>query len=357
MKLPPEAQEAFSSMKWMEVLNNINTKYNLNPKEIETLATETSMVLLGIISIGEYADILEKELDVEEEIKYNIFKEVDDNILKGLKDQLMDTFEKNASSPEDAGKIKISSSNILDPRFNNMPKDVQEVISKSNWKEDLYRISGKYKLSIIQMGSLEEVTVKVISDTIKPYQYESELASKIIISKEDMSNLVNDVNEQILIKIRNLLKKYWEENSVKNQVVSSKEEEIPLPPYADSSKEQVVSSKGGEIKKETPKVFEFSKQTENNINKIEVVRNIEIPKPIESAPKNIIFPIKKDDLKEIKKVEEPEKPVFETPVILKNIIAEKLKNPTVSNHTVSDYSAPKTTTNPAVSGDPYREQI
>ncbi len=52
LKLPKEAQEVFSSMKWLETLKNICEKYSLDENQIKTLGIETSLILLGIVHEG-----------------------------------------------------------------------------------------------------------------------------------------------------------------------------------------------------------------------------------------------------------------------------------------------------------------
>ena len=272
-KLPKEAQIVFSSMTWMETLKDIGVKYSLNNNQIETLGTETTLVLLGIIHIEEYQKILEKELGLEKEITEKIIIEIDENILKTIKDALSKTFEANAISLAEKETPVVEKVPEFDPRFMSMPKEVEEAIAKSNWKEKLYEIAGKYKLTVEQMGALEEMTVKVISNEVHPDKYEEELASKITIAKEDVSNLVKDINEGILKKIREN-----EKGSSEKEKVIMNEDEVPLPPYA-----------------------------------------------------------KKDVLKDA------------WPVKNINIIEEKLKAPTTSEHTVSDQSLPKI--------DPYREEF
>ena len=140
-KLPKEAQIVFSSMTWMETLKDIGVKYSLNNNQIETLGTETTLVLLGIIHIEEYQKILEKELGLEKEITEKIIIEIDENILKTIKSQLAETFESNAISLAEKAQD-------FDPRFMSMPKEVEEAIAKSGWKEKLYEIAGKYKLTV-----------------------------------------------------------------------------------------------------------------------------------------------------------------------------------------------------------------
>jgi len=284
-KLPKEAQVVFSSMTWMETLKSISAKYGLNNNQIEILGTETTLVLLGIISIDEYEEILKKELMLEEEVLGEMMSEIYENILKKIETQLYETFDLNTTALVEE---KTNNGVKLDEHFINLPKEVQEAIVKSGWKEKLYEMAQKYKINIEQMGILEEVTIKLMLNEIHPDQYESELASKITIPKEDISNLVKDVNEEILKKIRE------EEKKITNDELRiTNEDEIPLPPYA------------------------------------KTITNDELRITNEETGKTLIT----------NKKEEP-----------KNIIEEKLKNPTVSERIVSDHSIPKIS-------DPYREQF
>ena len=225
-KLPKEAQTAFSSMLWMETLKGIISKYNLNPKEAETLGTETTLALLGIISLEEYQNNLERELVVDEETKEKIIKEIDDTILKTIKEQLVVAFETNAEALLNESRNKPL---VFDPRFISMPQNVQEAIARSSWKEILFGIAQKYKLTVEQTGILEEITAKVMLNAIHPNNYEKEITSKITIQKEEIPLLVGEVNQEILLKIRELLKERWDiiKKDDKKEV-----DEIPLPPYS-----------------------------------------------------------------------------------------------------------------------------
>jgi hypothetical protein len=225
-KLPKEAQTVFSSMVWMETLKGIITKYNLNPKEAETLGTETTLALLGIINLEEYQNNLEKELVVEEETKQKIIIEIDDNILKPIKEQLINAFESNIEALSNENENKPL---FFDQRFIGMPQNVQDAIARSNWKEILFGIATKYKLTIEQIGFLEEITAKVMLNVIHPDNYEKEVTNKITIPKEEIPLLVGEVNQEILLKIRELLKERWD---IIKKDEKKEEDEIPLPPYS-----------------------------------------------------------------------------------------------------------------------------
>ena len=64
-KLTPKAQEVFASLSWLETLKKIAGRHNLNEDQIQILGTETTLVLLGIISRDEYEKILNEELKLE----------------------------------------------------------------------------------------------------------------------------------------------------------------------------------------------------------------------------------------------------------------------------------------------------
>src|SRR3989339_521303 len=156
-KLPPDAQEVFSSMKWLETLQTISLKYNLNQKQQETLSTETTLVLLGIIHLVEYEENLTIELG-------------------------------------------------LDKRFTELPKEIKDIIEKSNYKITLYNIAKRYNLNVVQMGDLEKNVTNLINGSINPNNFQDFIEKDIKLSPEVITKLINDLNEKIFLKIRESLK-------------------------------------------------------------------------------------------------------------------------------------------------------
>lgn len=314
-KLPKEAQEVFSSMVWLEKLTEINNKYHLNNEQIETLATETTLVLLGVISVGEFQLILEQELKLDSETLEKIKVDINENILKTIKVELNEAFISNALS---LAEEKYGGNKKLEDRFNSLPKEIQAIINESNYQITLYNIAKMYGLEVEQIGTLEEITTKVMLGIIHPDKLEQELSSKILIEKEFISSITKDVNEKILKPIIETLRKIWATNSQE----ISKDEKIPLPPYISSSKQQVVSGKGEKELPKQPEAVPVPTQPNSYV----------IPKPIEASSKEQV----------VRSKDGGEMP--------KNIIEEKLQGATVSVNTVSDHSAPKTQ-------DPYHEAI
>ncbi len=96
VKLPKEAQTVFANMKWMEDLKRISAKYNLNEEQIATLATETTLVLLGIIHLNEYEKIIVSEFKISKESTDKIIAEIYISILKAVQPHLIKAFDTNA---------------------------------------------------------------------------------------------------------------------------------------------------------------------------------------------------------------------------------------------------------------------
>lgn len=283
VKLPKESQEVINSFEWEKISEEIGKRYLLSENEINDLQREIFLVFSGIVEEDFLSLNIENRVGTSKNEAIKITEEINQKIL----DPMLEKIE--AQSDE-------FSPSASDLRFNSLPKEVQEAVAKSGWKEKLYEIAKKYKLNIEQMGILEDETVKTLVNITHPEQYEEKLSSKINISKEDIANLIKDVNESIFQKIR------------EGEKVITKEEEVPLPPYA------------GTIKND----------------ELKITNEKETPKAIEN-----VTPI----------ISKPEIPIDNSKNIMSSM-EEKLKNPTVSDHTISDHS--NSSIKPA---DPYRESF
>lgn len=309
-KLPADAQALFSSMSWMEKLKGMSAKYSLTPEQIEVLGTETTLVLLGIVHPDEYENTLRKEVKIPNDMLEKMLVEINDSIISTIRPQLSETYESNIESAvgEKYGNIQ-----NLDERFSKLPKQVQDAITESDYQTTLYNIGTEQKLSIAQMGDLEEVTNKVLLGIIHPDKYEGELTSKLGIPTEKITALVTSVNDKILKNIREILKSHSDVGSE----ISNIDDEVPLPPYAE--KKAVLEEAPKFVPAPLPKIEEKIYENAG----IEVIENV--------SPK--------DDMSQ-------------------SIIGSKLSSATISKPTVSDHSLPKITPEIATKvHDPYHEPI
>lgn len=131
-KLPENLQKFFADMKWINTLQGINTKYNLTPKQIETLATETTLVLLCIIDMSEYVKTIEDSIKLSTEQMNQLISEINDNIFKDIGYELEDTFIKNINDltkeNENKENTTITNSEIPLPPYGNVESSKEKVV-------------------------------------------------------------------------------------------------------------------------------------------------------------------------------------------------------------------------------------
>ncbi len=360
-KLPPSAQKVFSSMEWMDTLSEISKKYELSTEQTETLATETTLVMLGIVSTSEYEKTLEREIRMPAQSITKMIADIDTLVLRTIRPELDTAYENNA---DDLLEEKYGGTVKLDERFSKLPKEVQVAISESNYQPTLYAIAESHKLSISSMGALEEATTKVMLGIIHPDMYEKELQDKIKISKEEISKLVSEVNEKILKNIREILKSHWGQNNT----AKAEDDDVPIPPYAISTittqapfkKEtaaEVYKDSGIELVKDdkpsTPKIEEGAMSLKEDA----ILKSSGVGMTKEApifASENIVG----DTATEKKLLDGIENPVN----VATSIIGDKLSGVTKSTNTTTDYSLPKVSkpteqASPTKPHDPYHEEI
>jgi|SRR3989338_2868378 len=198
-KLPPEAQQMFSEMKWLEELKKLSIKYALNEEQSQTLGTETTLVLLGLIPILEYEQNLLNEIKISKELVQSMIADVKNTILKPVAPQITEAYSKN-TEPATSEEAEIESE--LSTRFEKLSPDIREAVIQANYYNVLYQIAQSYKLNVIQIGTLEEITTGIITGAVKADKFEEVLKGKLNLESQKVRNIVSDVNEKILKVIR-----------------------------------------------------------------------------------------------------------------------------------------------------------
>ncbi|OGI95518.1 hypothetical protein A2917_03110 [Candidatus Nomurabacteria bacterium RIFCSPLOWO2_01_FULL_42_17] len=202
-KLPQKVQEMFSSMGWLETLKTISQKYNLNDEQIETLGTETTLVLLGIIHLVEYEENITNELKLSVDSTDKMLMEIEESIIKTIRPQLVEAFEANKKGEiEQVPEIEQK----LNGSFEKFPKGIEDIVKKSNYQAILYDIAKGYNLTVAQMDILEKAITDLIIGKTHPDEFENYLKSDLKVPSETVGKLVKDINEKIFLKIRELLK-------------------------------------------------------------------------------------------------------------------------------------------------------
>jgi hypothetical protein len=232
-KLPAGAQALFASMKWMDTLQAICKKYTLSNDQIQTLGTETSLVLLGIIPIGQYIENLMKEIVLPVDSLTKMLGEIEDTVLKEVRPELEQAYKANIQSIEaENKKAEVTS----DPKFASLPAELQSAIAQSDYQKKLYEIATSYKLQVEKMGKLEDLTVLFIKGETSSSQYENSLALELDLEASQARELATKVNTSILQNIRDNMKAIDAQRAETESLVSIKNmpegDSAPVPPYA-----------------------------------------------------------------------------------------------------------------------------
>ena len=364
--LSENTKAAINAVSWKLILGGINKKYT--PDQLYNLETETELLLCGLITPENYQKELESRMQLHKTDVISLINEIDKLIFKKIQQEL--------ESRLNGGKGKIVYTNkpfVVDPRFISLPKEVQEAISYSNWKERMYDIAKKFKLNVEQTGLLEEITTKVILNTIHTDQYEGEIRSKIDLGDDKIKEMVAELNENIFKNIKE------KEKTITNYELRITNEKIPIPPYA-TKKEDVVPIPPQKTPIPTLSKVEVSVTPTPINNKTDIYKE---EKPAQKEIEDIISNkgvVKKESdmyrehgieiitedevIPEIKRQENKMPSPSMGNIVVEstknedsNIIADKLFGNTTSKTTVSDYSLPKISNDQEHIHDPYHEII
>lgn len=198
-RLSPSLQDKFSGMQWLEMLKAISSKYALTEEQNKELGTETTLVLLGVTNPNDYEKTLETQLGLDKLLSEKISAEINQNILAGIKTELLTTYESNVKElegePEDQGE-----------QTNRTPLMTSGSIRTDNNSADyltaLYEIGKNHKLNIEQMGILERVVKGITEGTARPEDFQGMLTKNLNLSAEDGASLAGEINEKVFKAIR-----------------------------------------------------------------------------------------------------------------------------------------------------------
>lgn len=258
-KLPKEAQDIFSSMQWLETLKSLSAKHNLNAEQIETLGTETTLVLLGIIHVEEYEEIIYKEIKIQKNSLDELLADINDLILKPIRSKLTETFIKNSTEFETGNEQELLEDQPINPRLSVLPEETQEAIKNTNYQAKLFNISRDNGLSITMMGTLENLVIDVILNKVLPEDFISVLKDTLQIDNTKSNEIAKEINEQILKEIRKSLIFSSEEDSVQEKTETetlleikkegeiNKDNQIKMNALKPTVEQPVIISKSTEI--------------------------------------------------------------------------------------------------------------
>lgn len=251
-RLPAEAQNLFAGMAWLETLKRISGKFSLSDTQIETLGTETTLVLLGIISTEEYEKMLTDELKLPPERLEALLMEINGLILNPVRMELKNAFEKNSTeAPEEPKKEE--------------PKPIEiKPGGKPDYYDALYEILRSHNLTVAQMGAVEKLVSAVMAGGENTAHFEENLEKDTWLPRDKAHAVTLAINERIFKNIR-------------NQMMAGSHKETAEAP------QEIMKSAGIEVAQNGEQMVEEFPPELQNGNRDEMLKKIEnpelIPKP------------------------------------------------------------------------------
>lgn len=204
-KLPPEVQKVFAKMEWLENLKVLSSVYGLTDEQVQELGTETTLVLLGIIHIEEYAQKL-VALGLSPETTDKLLAEIDEKILKEVAPKLVEAYTQNV---DDLEKNNSDITEALDERFSKLPEEIKKTIIDIGYNFKINSIAQEYKLNVPEMNTLEETTTRVITGAIHPDSFERELRTRLDLGEDTARAMTRAINTEILKPIRDKMEQVY----------------------------------------------------------------------------------------------------------------------------------------------------
>jgi hypothetical protein len=218
--LSPSTKKAIDAVDWRKTISQMSKKYS--PEQLKVLEKKTELLLCGLLKTDDYPRELGLEMNISKENVISLITEMDILVFEKIQKELDKELEKENIVTE------------KDPLFSGLPENIEKAITQSNWKEKTYNIAQKYKLSIEQMGILEELTMKTMRGEIKSNNYKNNLSERINIPKEILVNLITDINENVLKDIVGTIRKQNE--LIYQEETEKKDNRVPVPPYKKDEK-------------------------------------------------------------------------------------------------------------------------
>src|SRR5680860_1673137 len=164
--LPGRIQEVILSDFYQETLEEVGKQYQLNLEQLGILERETTLVMMGLTPVIEFEAELTRELNVNKQKVSQIIETVNEKIFSGVRDLLeimspsinedSGTIKAEKNNPKPQNKSVGSSEGELDERFSGLSDGIKQIIIKSGYYTKLYAIAETNKLTVPQMGTLEE---------------------------------------------------------------------------------------------------------------------------------------------------------------------------------------------------------
>jgi hypothetical protein len=242
----------------------------------------------------------------------------------------------------------------LKTRFGLLPKEIQDVITSSDYQMKLFELSKKYKLNYEQLGQLEFNTTLTLLGTLNPSEYEKTVANDLGKKPEEVAALVGEIADQVFKPIHaSLIEVYNGESSSEGGDTA-----------AEAKSEETIFAKSGiTLGNQIP--GQVSSAPVSTENRTDMLKDIENPpktaarslNEIPTKAPGMVIPVPRAPY-----ADKPTLPQTSIPLTAKpaeNIMAGKLAGVFTVAPKITDISVKNTNSVPPSKpgGDSYREPI
>jgi len=97
----------------------------------------------------------------------------------------------------------------IDKKMEALPQDIQGLVYSARMLDVIQGIGAKYKLHIDQIGVLEAEVADVMIGFTPAEKFVPNLVATLSLDKATAENIAKDINDELLIKIRESMKKSY----------------------------------------------------------------------------------------------------------------------------------------------------
>lgn len=130
-----------------------------------------------------------------------------------------------------------------------LPKETQDAINAVDWKTVVLEMRKTKGYSFEQLGDLETETELLLCGLVNPENYSKELETRMHLTKDEVNELVQNMNDRVFAKIKENLVKGLEEKKESNSTTI-----IPINTEEEKANTQILNSAGIEILPDLPAV-------------------------------------------------------------------------------------------------------
>ena len=159
---------------------------------------------------------------------------------------------------------------IIKQRYQELPEDIKRAIKSTDLATKFKNIADKHSLHIDQNGTLQTETILVMLGLEPTEDYVENIQRNVEVSRTEALSVAEDVNSEILDKIKNSLRSFQEQSEIEETPTI----ETPPPPNESLSSLE----RAGQFTIEKPPTSSSSPlYKEENLNKEAILKGIEDP--------------------------------------------------------------------------------